>query len=114
VASKRQWIDWNNPSLSIRDQCLLLGLHRSNLHYEPLRASEDKLGIMRMIDEEYTRHPAKAQRQMVAYSDRQNLPVNRKKVQRLMRIMDLEAIAPNPRNTIASRKIKSTPTCYAA
>jgi putative transposase len=109
VADKRQWIDWDNSSISIREQCALLGLNRSNLYYEPLSETPENLKIMRMIDEEYTRRPFKGQRQMVEYLKRQEIHVNRKRVQRLMRNMGLEAIAPKPRTTIPFKENKVYP-----
>lgn len=109
MAEKRQWIDWNHPSLSIREQCQLLGLNRSNLYYEPVPESPENLEIMRMIDEEYMRHPAKGQRQMVSYLERQGITVNRKRVKRLMKNMGLEALAPKPKTTITSKENKVYP-----
>lgn len=109
MADKRAWIDWCNPSISIREQCELLGLNRSSLYYEPLSESPENLKIMRLIDEEYLRYPCKGQRQMVSYLARHGIVVNRKRVQRLMRNMGLEAIAPKPRTTVASREHKVYP-----
>ena len=51
---------------------------------------------MRLIDEEYTRHPFYGSRRMVVILLRQGWMVNRKRVQRLMRLMGLEAMAPRP------------------
>lgn len=109
MAEKRQWIDWDNPSLSVREQCELLGLNRSSLYYEPLSESAENLQIMRMIDEEYLRHPCKGQRQMVSYLNRQGLHVNRKRVKRLMQNMGLEGLAPKPRTSIPSCENKVYP-----
>jgi putative transposase len=109
VAEKCQWVEWNHPSISVREQCQLLGLNRSNLYYQPLPESPENLEIMRMIDEEYTRHPYKGQRQMTAYLQRQGFEVNRKRVRRLMKNMGLEAIAPKPRTTIPSKENKVYP-----
>lgn len=51
---------------------------------------------MRLIDEEYTRHPVYGRRRMTAYLQRQGYPVNAKRVRRLMQLMGLEAIYPKP------------------
>ncbi len=53
--------------------------------------------LMRLIDEEYTRHPFYGSRRMVAILERQGYEVNRKRVQRLMDLMGLEAVYPKPR-----------------
>ena len=58
---------------------------------------------MRLIDEEYMRHPFYGTRKMRAYLQRQGYSTNRKRVQRLMRKMGIQSIAPKP-NTSAPRK----------
>ena len=65
---------------------------------------------MRMIDQEYMRHPCKGQRQMVSYLERQGIYVNRKRIKRLMKNMGLEALSPKPRTH--QRKTAYFPTCY--
>jgi len=45
---------------------------------------------MRLIDEEFLRHPFYGSRKMTAYLNRKGIPVNRKRIQRLMRLMGLE------------------------
>lgn len=109
MAEKRAWIDWGHPDLSVREQCELLGLNRSNLYYEPVPESNENLKIMRMIDEEYLRYPCKGQRQMVLHLARKGISVNRKRVKRLMKTMGLEALAPKPRTTIRSVENKIYP-----
>ncbi len=51
---------------------------------------------MELIDKEFTEHPAKGSRQMVLFLRRQGHEVNRKRVQRLMRIMWISSLAPKP------------------
>jgi putative transposase len=51
---------------------------------------------MRLIDEEYTRHPFYGVRRMTAWLRRQDYTVNPKRIRRLMRIMGLVAIYPKP------------------
>lgn len=82
--------------LSTRRQCGLLSLHRSSVYYEPRPAPTDDLELMRLIDEEYTRHPFYGSRQLTLWLRGQGREINRKRVQRLMRQMGLEAIAPGP------------------
>jgi putative transposase len=52
--------------------------------------------LMRLIDEEYTRHPFYGSRQMSWWLKGRGLLVNRKRVQRLMRLMGLEALYSKP------------------
>ena len=83
--------------MSVRRQCELLGLNRSTLYYRPAPAAADDLRLMRRIDEQYTARPYYGSRRMTAWLVQQGEAVNRKRVQRLMRVMGLEAIYPKPR-----------------
>jgi len=49
---------------------------------------------MRLIDEEFLRHPFYGSRKMMVYLNRKGISVNRKRIQRLMRLMGLESVAP--------------------
>lgn len=52
---------------------------------------------MRLIDEQYTARPYYGSRRMTVWLEKQGQVVNRKRVQRLLRLMGLEAIYPKPR-----------------
>jgi putative transposase len=80
--------------LSVRRQCELLGVNRSSVYYEPVPESELNLKLMRLIDEQYTRRPFYGSRKMTVWLQGQHQEVNRKRVQRLMRLMGIEAIFP--------------------
>jgi len=97
--AKRALVEPDNRQLSLRRQCELLGLNRSTLYYTPRGASELNLDVMRLIDEQYTRTPFYGWLRMTAYLCRQGLQVNHKRVQRLMRLMGLEAIYRKPKTT---------------
>ena len=58
---------------------------------------------MRLLDEQYTACPFYGSRRMTAWLVHQGESVNRKRVQRLMRLMGLEAIYPKPRLSGAGR-----------
>ena len=95
-----QWIDFNHETLSVRRQCQLLGIHRSQLYYEPVPETEENLRLMRMIDEQHLKTPFWGSRNMLVFASKQiGRPVNRKKIQRLMPLMGLEGIAPGPSTT---------------
>jgi len=81
----------------MRRQCELLGVNRSGLYYQPVRESEENLTLMRLIDEEYTRHPFYGSRRMTVWLCDQGHEVNRKRVSRLMELMGIEALYPKPR-----------------
>jgi putative transposase len=81
----------------------LLGLNRSTLYYEPAGETAENLRLMRRIDEQYTACPLYGSRKMTHGLVQQGEEVNRKRVQRLMRLMGLEAIYPKPRLSLAGR-----------
>lgn len=96
-----------DAELSVRRQCELLGINRSGLYYEPAATSTDELALMRRIDELHLEHPFYGSRKIAQALSNEGRATNRKCVQRLMRIMGLEAMAPKP-NT--SRSAPEHPT----
>jgi putative transposase len=99
----RPLVEPGHPELSVRRQCELLGLSRSSLYYEPAQETVENLRLMRLIDEEYTAHPFYGSRKMTKWLMAQGEAVNRKRVQRLLRVMGLEAIYPKPKLSVAGR-----------
>jgi putative transposase len=100
----RPLIEGGHPELSMRRQCALLGLARSSLYYEPVPETADNLRLMRLLDEEYTAHPFLGSRRLTQWLiEEQGEQVNRKRVQRLLRLMGLEAIYPKPKRSAAGR-----------
>jgi putative transposase len=85
-----------HEELSVRQQCALLHLARSNLYYEPVEVDAEELALMRQIDRLYLEHPYYGSRRMEVVLRQQGLLINRKRVQRLMRLMGLEGMAPGP------------------
>ena len=96
IELKRQWIEPKYEAISIRRQCELLGLNRSTLYYQPTPVSDEELQVMRLIDKIYTRCPFYGSRRIAAQLTRErgDHPWNRKRIQRLMRIMGIRGVAP--------------------
>lgn len=92
-------MDWEHSRLSVRQQCELLGLNRSTAYYKAAEETEVNLCLMRRIDEQYLKTPTYGSRRMTVWLQREGFEVNRKRVQRLMRVMGIEAIYPRPRTT---------------
>jgi putative transposase len=92
-------VDPRQPDLSISRQCRLLNIQRSSFYYrcKPIKAED--LELMRLIDEQYLKIPTWGSRSMRNYLRRLGYRINRKRVQRLMRLMGLEAIYPKPRTS---------------
>ena len=64
---------------------------------------------MRLIDEEYMRHPFLGSRRLREYVGRAGYRVNRKRVQRLMRTMGIEALYPKVKTSVAHPEHKVYP-----
>ena len=83
--------------LSVRRQCELLTIHRSQLYYKPKGEGEDNMYIARLIDQQYQRTPFYGVPRMTTYLGRLlGVAINEKRVARLYKLMDLRAIGPNP------------------
>jgi putative transposase len=93
----------------VRRQCELLGLARSSLYYEPAEADPADLKLMARLDRLHTEHPFYGSRKLAVTLSTPKAPVNRKRVQRLMRVMGLEALYCRPRTTISDREHKIYP-----
>ena len=92
-------VDRQHPSLSIVRQCWLLGISRSSLYYQPVSVSPEDLNLMRLLDQQYLATPFYGSRRMMVWLRRQGYAVGRKRVQRLMRAMGLQAIYRRPRTS---------------
>lgn len=89
-------VDPQDKVFSLRQQCGLLGLNRSALYYRPVGETEENLGLMRLLDEQFTRTPCYGVLRMVAYLRSLGHEVNPKRVRRLLRTMGLEAVYQKP------------------
>ena len=96
---RRGWIDAEHAEWSVRRQCELLGLNRATWYYEGAAESKENLCLMRLIDEQYLRTPFYGSRRMTVWLESVGRVVNRKRIQRLMRLMGIEALYPQPRTT---------------
>ena len=94
---RRSWIE-SEATLPVVRQCELTGVSRATVYAQrvPKQASEQDLDLLRLIDEQYTRRPFYGSRKMVTFLQTQGHLVNRKRVQRLMRILVLAGMAPGP------------------
>ena len=102
-------MQWDHPELSIRRQSALLGLPRSTLYYELAEASPEDLILMRLLDEQYLETPFFGTRRMCQHLRSMGYPVNRKRVQRLMRRMGIQAIYPKPKTSLSAPEHKIFP-----
>jgi len=110
VSEKRLCIKSVHKTLSISRQCELIDLPRSG-YYRPSLQGEnpENLELMRLIDEEYMRHPFYGARKIRGWLIKQGHDVNRKRIQRLMRMMGIASIAPKPNTSKGNKAHKTYP-----
>src|ERR1700688_4944520 len=93
---RRAMVERPGKDLSVRRQCALLNLARSGVYRpEPVPAADD-LAVMRRIDELHLELPFYGSRRMTVELNKEGRGGNRKRVQRLMRVMGIEALVPRP------------------
>lgn len=95
MKARRQLIG-PDENVTIRRQCELLGVSRSSVYYTPVAPDPDELQLMRRIDEIHLECPFYGSRNIVRELLGKGYLANRKRVQRLMRLMGLESVAPKP------------------
>ena len=100
-------IERMDPALPISQQCRLLAVPRSSVYRKSTEASAEDLAIMALIDRQYLARPYYGSRRMAAWLATQGHVVNRKRVQRLMRLLGLVAIyqRPNTSKPAAAHRI---------
>ena len=96
---RREMVDRRHPALSTVRQCALLNISRSSLNYRRKGTCPENLAVMKQIDEQYLATPFYGSRRIKVWLGRQGHTVNRKRVQRLMRVMGLRAIYRRPRTS---------------
>jgi putative transposase len=92
-------IDAQHPRLSLVRQCELVSISRGSVYYKRKGESVFNLELMRLVDEQYLKTPWYGARQMARHLRRQGYGVGRKRIRRLMRLMNLKAIAPGPQTS---------------
>ena len=96
VPERRAMVERPGESLSVRRQCALPNLARSGVYRRGPVTGADDLAMMRRIDELHLKWPFYGSRRMVFELNQAGHGVNRKRVQRLMRVMGIEALVPRP------------------
>ena len=95
-AARLKMID-SGLNISIRRQCELLDLSRGRYYYQPKAESDLNVYLMKLIDMQYLRTPFYGVPRMTDYiNDSYGFKINRKRVYRLYKIMDIKALGPNP------------------
>jgi putative transposase len=106
-AQRRAMVERVNPVLPVSQQCRLLAVSRAAVYREPAEVSAEDLALMALIDRQYLARPYYGSRRMAAWLATQGHIVNRKRIQRLMRLLGLVAIyqRPNTSKPAAAHKV---------
>ncbi len=102
-------VEPTNKKIGIANQCRVLSINRSTFYYKKKPVKPENLDLMRQIDQQYLEHPSFGSRSMRRFLERKGNKINRKRVQRLMRQMGIEAIYPKPRTSIPNPEHKKYP-----
>ncbi len=89
-------VEAEHPKLSLSRQCDLLGISRSSVYYQARKVDETDLRLMGLIDRQYMQTPFYGSRKMTVCLRAWGHRVNRKHVQRLMKLMGITAIYRRP------------------
>lgn len=106
---KKELVKEMDMPLSIINKCDLLELPRSSYYYNPKPIKPEDIDFMNKIDEIYTEWPFLGSRRIRKILNRKGYKINRKKVQRLMRIMGIQAIYPKKWLSIPNLEDKKYP-----
>lgn len=97
-------IELHHEQLSIRRQCQLLKITRSNLYYRKADISLDDAELLNHIRDSWCRYPFYGYRRITRELRAANLVVNKKRVQRLMREHGIKALYPKPNTSKGNKR----------
>ena len=100
-----------NRSVPIIRKCTLLDMSRSTLYYKPVEHMPDKeeLEIKRLMDELHMKYPFMGSRSLRDQLCSKGYTINRKRVQRLMDVMNIHSTAPKPTTSCPGKQHKIYP-----
>ncbi|GAA4012705.1 hypothetical protein GCM10022408_26860 [Hymenobacter fastidiosus] len=108
VAQQRALVQASDEG-TVQARCQALGLARSSYYYQPRGETDLNLTLMRLLDEEFTRHNFKG---VLGLRDHLRLlghQVNEKRVRRLVRLMGQEPVYPKPRLSVPGQGVTRYP-----
>ncbi len=106
---RKKMVESNHEALSVKKQLKLVSLASSSFYYVPKGESEENLAILRLLDEQYFKTPFYGVLRLTALLVGLGYKVNRKRVRRLMQILDWKTIYREPKTTIGNKQHKKYP-----
>lgn len=99
----------NLSELSVRKQCELLCINRSSLYYTTQSRPIDEVMLMNLLRDAWLKRPFYGYRRITVTLQRQGVKVNRKRVQRLMQVMGIQALSQGVKTSKGNKKHKKHP-----
>jgi putative transposase len=109
VDRRLQMIEKNHPQLSVAKQCEMVNVARSSYYNLDRSPASDDAGTIDRIGKIYTKRPEYGSRRVRNILQRQGLEINRKKVQRLMRAMNIRGVCPKQKFHMGGHPHKKYP-----
>lgn len=97
VADRKLLLEPEHKLLSVRQQCKILEVNRSNIYYTPKVMGEDELLLLRVVDESYTKYPFFGTRKMSSYLKlTKGYDVGREQIRSVYKKLGLHSLSPGP------------------
>lgn len=104
LEEKRAMIE-TTANISIREQCMLLGLSVSSYYYRALPFSEEDERLMALLDEHYLQYPCEGKIKRAKWLSKEvGYPVGKRRVKKLMENMGLATIYPKPNTNVPNKE----------
>ncbi len=103
IPERQLMVEKDNSELSISKQCKLLNIHRSGIYYTPSIENNENLEIMQILDKQYYETPFYGVLKLTAMLRNQGYKINKKRVRRLMKIINWQTIYREPKTTISDK-----------
>lgn len=108
MSERKAMIDKSHKA-PLTTQCRLLELNRSTVYYQGQEVSEQDLELMCLIDQLHLKYPFYGSRRIRDWFEDHGMKVNRKRIQRLMRLMGIEALYPKKKTSLPGKGHKIYP-----
>ena len=99
----------SNEKLSQTRQCQLLSLARSTFYYQPQSLDNEKLALLRKLDEQYLKTPQYGARSYATWFVRQGISIGRKRTANMMKILGIVSTAPKPKTSNPDKRHRTYP-----
>ena len=103
---REKMVDSESATLPVSTQLNLLSIPSSSFYYAPKGESEENLQILRLLDEQYFKTPFYGVLRLKALLIGLGYKVNRKRVRRLMKLLDWKTIYREPKTSIGKKEHK--------